>query len=297
MSEQQPTIQGLGPEDTRWLIQEVQAILRELGETWTVVDEVVFELSGGQVLGLDNLARRLQLFPRARWQELVRDQLTTLLPFNGPPESVEPAALRAKLVHPETMPDLEYEPLELLPGLPAVLSAQMPGFTISMGSLDLVDDRDDAYAVAMENLTRLPQPQHARRRLDPHLPKSWVEFLDAGDSFGASRVMVLPDLMRRTLQREFPASGVLVAVPTKFELWIHLPVDESVIETSLLLAYDAYDKYVSEPFPLSPDVYVVSPDMRAEVLVRPDRTGAFVNDDAFARLLASLGHHGPAEAA
>ena len=297
MSNERPTIQGLNARDTRWLVREVEAILRELDRAWTVVDEVAFELSTGQLLGLDNLARRLQLSPRAHWQQLVRNQVTTLLSLATPPESIAPEALRPKLEQPGTMGDLEYKPLEPLPGLHAVLSAQMPGFTIQMGNLNLVDDRDDAYAVALENLTTLPRPRHARRRLDPHLPESWVEYLEADDSFGASRVMVLPELVRSVLQRDFPASGVLVAVPTKFDLWIHLPVDDSVVDTALLLAYSAYARCTSNPFPLSPDVYLVSPDMRAEMLVQPDRTGAFVNQETLERLLDGLEPHDPAEAA
>lgn len=297
MSKQPHSIQGLSTRDTQWLIREVEAILREFDRTWTMVGDVAFELAGGQVLGLDNLARRLQLFPKARWQELVRDQLATLLSLTGPPESVAPESLRAKLERPESLDNLEYEPLEPLPGLQAVLSSQQQGMTIQMGTLDLVDDREQAYATALDNLTGLPRPHHGRRRLDPHLPTSWVEFLTADDSFGASRVLVLPDLMRRTLQWDFPPSGVLVAVPTKFDLWIHRPVDESTVETALLLAYEAHTRCSSAPFPLSPHVYVVSPDMRAEVLVRPDRTGGFINQDLLERLLAGLGPHGPAEAA
>lgn len=296
MSTQPPTIQGLDAQDTRWLVDEVAALLRELDRSWTLVDGVAFELSCGRVLGLDNLARRLQLFPRARWRELVRDQITTLLSITDLPESVAPETLRPKLEQAGTLGDLDYEPLELLPGLPAVLSAQLPGMTIQMGNLDLVGDRDEAYAAALDNLSSLPRPRHARRRLDPRLPESWVEFLDADDSFGASRVLVLPDLLRRTLRQDFPASGVLVAVPTKFDLWIHLPVDESVIETSLLLAYDALTTCTSNPFPLSPCVYAVSPDMQAEVLVQPDRTGASINEEALGRLLEAL-PPGPASAA
>lgn len=297
MSTEPPTIQGLDAQDTRWLIDEVAGLLRELDTAWTMVDAVAFRLAGGQVLGLDNLARRLQLFPRARWQELVRDQVTTLLSLTALPESVAPETLRPKLEPAETMGDLEYDPLVLLPDLPAVLSAQLPGMTIQMGNLDFVGDRDQAYTAALENLSKLPRPRHARRRLDPRLPASWVEFLDADDSFGASRVLVLPDLLRRTLRQDFPASGVLVAVPTKFHLWIHLPTDESVLETSLLLAREALTTYASNPFPLSPCVYLLSPDMQADVLVRPDRTGVFVNQEALGRLLAALGPNGPAEAA
>lgn len=289
-------IQSLSASDSRWLISEVEAILRELGRDWTLVDDVAFELADGPVLGLDNLARRLLLSPRDRWPELVRDQLTALLSVSVP-DSVPQEALRAKLEPPELMVGLEYEPLELLPGLPAVLSAQLPGMTIQMGSLDLVEGRDEAYATALDNLTRLPLPRQARRRIDPRLPHSWVEFLESDDAFGASRVMVLPHLLRRLLRRDFPASGVLVAVPTKFDLWIHVPIDDTVVDTALLLAHDALVRFTSAPFPLTPHVYLVSPDMHAETVIEADRSGAYVDQRALGRLVHELRPHGPAEAA
>lgn len=296
MTNDPPTIQSLSASDTRWLIGEVEAILRELDREWTLVDEVVVELADGPVLGLDNLARRLTLAPRDRWPQLVRDQLTTLLSVSVP-DSVPPEALRAKLEPPELVVELEYEPLELLPGLPAVLAAQLPGMTIQMRGLDLVEGRDEAYATALDNLTRLPLPRQTRRRLEPRLPHSWVEFLESDDSFGASRVLVLPDLIRRLLRRDFPTSGVLVALPTKFDLWIHVPTDDSVVDTALLLAHDAWARFASAPFPLTPHVYLVSPDMHAETVVAADRAGAHVNRGALGRLVRELGPHGPAEAA
>jgi hypothetical protein len=296
MTHDSPTVQGLSASQTRWLVREVEAVLHELGREWSLVDGVAFQLTDGPLMGLDNLARRLQLFPTARWPELVRAQLTTMLSVSLP-DSVAPEHLRAKLERPETLGDLDYQPLELLPGLPAVLSAQLPGATVQMGTLDRVEGRDQAYATALDNLTRLPLPRHVRRRADPRVPHSWIEFLEAGDSFGASRVLVLPDVVRRVLRRDFPASGVLVAVPTKFDLWIHVPTDVSVVDTALLLAHDAFAQFSSAPFPLTPHVYLVSPDMQAEALVVPDRAGADVNRSALERLLGQLAPDGPAEAA
>lgn len=284
MNSSGPTIQCLSPRDSRWLIDHVGSILRELGRTWTMVDDVAFQLTDGPLMGLDNLARRLHLAPRRAWPRLVRDQITTLLSADGPPTSIPPEALRPKLMDGSMTDTLSYTPLEPLPGLPAVLSAQMDGYAVIMQSLDLVEDRDEAYATALENLAALPLPQHRRRRLDPRLRESWVEQLVADDSYGASRVMLLPELVRRVLGRDFPETGLLVAVPTKFELWIHVPVDETVVETAALLAREAYSVFATEPFAISPDVFLVTPDMHGEVLVRPDRGGAWIDVDALERL-------------
>lgn len=292
-----PTIQRLSTRDTRWLVDQVGSVLRELGRSWTVVDDVAFQLTDGPLLGLDNLARRLHLAPRRSWERLVREQITTLVrSVSGPPE-IPVSALLPKLVDPATVTQLDYDPLEPLPGLPALLSAQMDGYTVAMYTLDLVDDRDEAYATALTNLAALRRPQHRRRRLDHRVRESWVEHLVADDSYGASRVMLLPDLMRTLLGREFPASGVLVAVPTKFDLWVHVPVDETVVETAALLAYEALAASSTQPFAISPDVFLVTPDMHAEVLVQPDREGAWVGTDTLDRLLAGLPRSGTGEAA
>ncbi|CAB4737365.1 unannotated protein [freshwater metagenome] len=112
--------------------------------------------------------------------------------------------------------------------------------------------------------------------------------LRADDSFGASRVMVLPEALRRTLRREIPPSGVLVAVPHKFEMWLHFPVDDSVLDVSVGMAFDALCAWAQEPFPLSPHVYLVSPDMHAEVLVAADAEGASLDHRRLRQLIRSL---------
>lgn len=282
-------VHPLSAQDTRWLLREVEAVLRTRGHTWTLVDGRAFQLTDGPIMGLDNLARRLHLAPRRAWRRLVREQVTTLLSGFDPRAAIRAEDLRVRLLDPATMPDLEYEPLRPLPGLHGVLSAQGPGLTALFGKLDTVEvERDDAYVRALENLAALPLPQHVRRRLDPDLPGSWVDVLRADDSFGASRVMVLPEVLRRTLRREIPPSGVLVAVPHKFEMWLHFPVDNSVLDVSVEMAFEALCAWAEEPFPLSPHVYLVSPDMHAEVLVAADAEGASLDHRRLRQLIRSL---------
>ena len=92
----------------------------------------------------------------------------------------------------------------------------------------------------------------------------------------------------RALRTDFPSHGVLVAVPTKCELGVHVPVDEDVVQTALRMSWLSHRTWSEEPYPISPDIFLVSPDMRATVLVRPDREGCDLNESAMRGLLRSL---------
>ena len=283
-----PRLPGLSSTDTRWLVSEAQRVLADLGEKTAVLDGVALTLAEGRVMGLDNLARTISLMPRERWSRAVRDQLSALvhIRLDEPPATKD---LRVKLWPRERAVEfLTYDALEPLPGVVAVLAAQGDRVSHEFGKLDLVGDREDAYEAALANLTALPRPRHTRRRADPRVKGSWVEFLDSSDAYGAARVVVLPEVMRRVLRTDFPSHGVLVAVPTKFELWVHVPVDGDVVQTALSMSWLSHRTWSEEPYPISPDIFLVSPDMRATVLVRPDREGCDVNESAMRALLRSL---------
>ncbi|MCY7401178.1 MAG: hypothetical protein LH477_09490 [Nocardioides sp.] len=281
-----PRLPGLSAADTRWLVAEAQRVLADLGETSTVLEGVALTLADQRVMGLDNLARAVSRLPRKRWARAVRDQLTALVHVR-PDTTPAIEDLRVKLWPAERADDLTYEPLEPLPGVVAVLAAQGNGVSLEFSKLDLVGERDEAYQAALTNVAGLPRPRHTRRRIDPHSRNSWVDFLDSGDAYGAARVVVLPDLMRK-LRIDFPPHGVLVAVPTKFELWVHVPVHEDVVQTALTMSWLAHQTWVEEPYPVSPDVFLVSPDMDAVRLVRPDHHGCEVDERTMLGLVRAM---------
>lgn len=291
MTTKDPRLPGLSATDTRWLVHQAQRVLDELGKPSEVLDGVALTIPDGPVVGLDNLARTISPMPRRRWAREVRDQLTALMAIR-PDEPPERGALRVKLRAKDEAEDfVTYEALEPLPGVIAVLAAQGDRVSHEFGGLDLVGDREAAYDTALANLAALPLPRHVRRLADPRVRTSWVEHLESTDAYGAARVTVLPDLLRRT-GIDFPEHGLLVAVPTKHRLWVHVPVDGGVVDTAGAMAWDAYRTWAAEPYPISPDVFLVSPDMHATLLVRPDREGCDVDAAAFARLLDAVG---PAE--
>lgn len=287
MTNDTPRLPGLTAADTRWLVSEAQRVLAGLGKSTTVLDGIALTVVDGPTVGLDNLARTISMMPRKRWSRAVRDQLTVLTRAR-PDQPPAQEDLRVKL-WPRDRADelLTYDAIEPLPGLVAVLAAQGDGFSQEFGKLDLVGDRDEAYDTALGNVTALPRPRHTRRRLDPDVRSSWVEFLDSSDAYGAARVTVLPDLLRK-LRIDFPPHGVLVAVPTKFELWVHVPVDEGVVDTAVAMSWMALRTFAEEPYPISPDIFLVSADMRAVRVVAPDARGFELDDRALLGLLHAM---------
>lgn len=283
-----PRLPGLTTADTRWLVAEAQRVLTDLGHSSSVVEGIALNLEDGRTLGLDNLARTVSRMPRGRWTRAVRDQLSALVAVrpDQPPATDD---LRVKLWPRERADELlTYDALEPLPGVVAVLAAQGDRVCHEFGKLDLVGDRDEAYEAALTNVAGLPRPRHTRRRIDPHTHNSWVEFLHSSDAYGAARVVVLPDVLRRVLRTDFPPHGVLVAVPTKVELWVHVPVDEDVVMTAVRMSWLAYRTWAEEPYPVSPDIFLVSPDMHAVRLARPDHEGCDLDEGAMLGLLRSL---------
>ncbi|MEI2711865.1 MAG: hypothetical protein V9G04_00860 [Nocardioides sp.] len=279
---------GLSAGDTRWLLQEAEQVLRDHGHEPVLNADLAFDLPDGRFLGLGNLALTVRRLPRRKWKQCVRQQLTTLLAIDLS-APVTRDQIFAKL-WPEAAAQefAEYEPLMPLPGVAALLVGNGEGCTFEFGKLDQVGDREEAYATALDNLAALPLPQRTSRRIDPHIRDSWMEVLEARDPFSAARVLVLPHLIRRVLDRDFPESGVLVAVPNKFELWVHVPVDESVLQTALTMAWHSYSEWGQSPYAISPNIFHVSPDMRARVLVAPDQEGVDLHQQAMVDLLERL---------
>jgi hypothetical protein len=287
MTTNDPRLPGLIARDTRWLVSEARQVLSDLGHSSDVLDGVALTIPDGPTVGLDNLARTVSRLPRRRWAREVRDQLTALVAVR-PDEPPERSALRVKLWAKDRAEDFfTYETIEPLPGVVAVLAAQGDRVSHEFGRLDLVGDRDEAYDTALANVADLPLPRHVRRLAARRVRTSWVEHLESADAYGAARVTVLPDLLRRT-GIEFPQHGLLVAVPTKHRLWLHVPVDGYVVDTATAMAWDAYRTWAAQPYPISPDVFLISPDMQATWLVRPDHEGCDLHRDAFRRLLEAV---------
>ncbi len=110
-----------------------------------------------------------------------------------------------------------------------------------------------------------------------------------GSVYTASKLLVLPDLMRRTAGVEEPAHGVLVCVPNRHQVAFHPIVDAAVLPSLQALAQFAAMGFSEGVGPVSPYVYWWQQG-RLTQLSRADADGGLVIevDQEFGQVLAEL---------
>lgn len=282
----EPRLCGLTTRDTRWLLDEALRVLTDLDHPASVVDGVALTLDDGRTMGLDNLARTISWLPRGQWARAVRDQLSALVDLvpDQPPATTD---LRVELWARERADEfLTYDAMGPLPGVVAVLAAQgdrvltirCPGSHRGPGRR--LRRRPDQPGRAASPPTHAAAHRPARARPVGRVPGQHG-FLRCRTRRGPARPA--PPSADR-----LPPHGVLVAVPTERELWVHVPVDENVVQTALTMSSLAYRTWAEEPYPISPDVFLVSPDMQATRLVKPDHEGCELGQAAMLHLLTAL---------
>ncbi|MDX3003661.1 hypothetical protein PWY87_18380 [Kribbella solani] len=235
---------------------------------------VAADPSDNQVLGLSNLARVLAGHPESFWPDLVTEHFTDLLDKLDKGSAPLPDDPRRELVQrlvPRVSlpPDWSIDRPEFVPGLLSVPATAADGIiTMYLKASDLGISWDQAEAYGLANL----------RRLTDH-----VEFFDhdefrlaaiTGSPFAASRALVLDTVLRESLQVEHAPHGVLAAVPARDALILHVIKDLSVIPALGLMLNVAGRCYSHDPGPLSPEVYLVTPDLDwlPATTVLPDHT-------------------------
>jgi hypothetical protein len=230
------------------------------------------ERSGtGPVLGLSNLARTIARYDESHWPALVDEHFTELLQQlrqGPPPPPADPEReLIQRLVPRESLPaDWTADRADFLPGLVSVPATVDEGIvTMYLDPSDLGLTWSAAERLGLANL----------RALTDHV--EYVEHDDlriafvTGTPFAASRALVLDTVLRESLHVDaFPhpdrppgdsaPHGVLAALPARDILMIHVIQDLSVIPALGLLLNLAARSHSHDPGPLTPDVYLVTPD-------------------------------------
>lgn len=248
----------------------------------------------GPVLGLSNLARTLSRYAEDHWPDLIEEHFVQLLGCvrHGPPAPpADPERqLIQRLVPREALPaDWTADRPDFLPGLLSVPATVEDGIvTMFLEPSDLGLTWSAAEHLGLTNL----------RRLTDH-----VEYVDhddlrisliTGTSFAASRALVLDTVLQETLQLESPPPhGVLVALPARDLLLIHVIRDLSVIPALGLLLNLAARSHTHDPGPLSPEVHLVTldptPTWHPATTQSPDHTPLRLSLqlDALTKLLAT----------
>jgi hypothetical protein len=216
----------------------------------------------GREWGLWNVAATCHAEPSQRaWPEAVRRHVESLLtPAPSPEDLTDDEVLAAavlrvygdEMLMPRSRAEMTYA-RELAEGLVEALVLDSP--TSVMLLLDSTVARvgaDRLRAAGLEHLLAEPWGQVERLTTRAGATLALVE----GDSvFTASRVLVMPDTLRRVFgEREYP-DGVLVAMPDRHHLWLH-PIDDTTVVPALqTLAGNTAQTFATAVGGVSPAVY------------------------------------------
>lgn len=216
----------------------------------------------GRVWGLWNVAATCHAEGAQRgWPEVVHRHVESLLtPAPSPEDLTADEVLAAAVlrvygdesISPESRAEMTYA-RELAPGLLEGLVLDSP--TMVTVLLDPTVARvgvDRLRAAGLEHL--LTEPAGDVDRITSRAG-AVLTVLEGESVFTASRVLVMPDTLRRMFgQREYP-DGVLVAVPDRHHLWAHPVDDTSVVPALQSLAGLAAQTYATAVGGVSPSVY------------------------------------------
>lgn len=261
-----------------------------------VVDRGALRLAGPepQQLGLHNLAAHAADLKYSEWAALVQRHLDLLLAHgNSSDEPVDPRRLLAKLRMAEDLPEGKVQSaLHPLPGVFALLAEDRPDVVVEFFSEERAGI-PDPWNVARDNLRALPAPEH---QVVGDEPGGDVHVFTTDDFFGASRLLVLPDLLAGIGAR-IPETGVFVAVPNRHLFLVHLPVGPAVISAMQWMVTVATNEYPEAPGPVSPHLYHLTTGFEAQQVTGqdPDGTIAIEVRDQVADAFEQLGLIGDTE--
>ena len=213
------------------------------------------------LIGLSNLARSAARIEEDNWPALVEEHFSEVLSQlrNGaPPLPADPERELIQRIVPRDAlpPDWTTDRADFLPGLIAVPSTDNGGLiSIFLDPSDLDLTSSDADRFGLANLRRLED-----RAVTVDEGGLRITFIN-GAGYAASRALVLDTVLRETLHLEPPPYGVLAALPARDTLMLHVIQDLGMIPALGLMIRLAARSYSRDPGPLSPDVYLVTPDL------------------------------------
>lgn len=236
----------------------------------------------GHVHGLTNLAALAAQTPPRDWVTMVDRHVVGMLTAYATPDPTGLDEARDLLLPKIRMlrdipePHPAYAP-EVLPGLVAVAALDYPTHVSELVSDARVDELGGwptVREVAWQNLRRLPPPVVSRVLARPDAPDSTVLALACADYFGASRLLVLDEVLAgQGIER--PTHGVLVAVPHRHLLLVHVLEGAGVVAALEMMSRTARGEYQGEPGAVSPEVYYRDAEGRGEQVTNTDpATGA-----------------------
>ena len=211
---------------------------------------------GGAFFGLGNLARTVATQPRQRWAQLVEQHVDELLAnvLRPPDLPTDPARqLYLRLAATSSLPaEWTAQLPEFLPGLVAVPATSNNGtFTLHFDPSTFGLTWTEAHRIALTNLNQFTDNV-------THIDYEGVQLEVLSDNtWAASRALVLDTVLRESLQLEDPQYGVLVALPARNLLLIHVIRDLAVLPALGAMLHLTHDAYEAAPGPLTRSIYLV----------------------------------------
>lgn len=252
-----PVLAPLSTLEAGELVELAKRAASERGLRMTYDGDGALVTDDGLVAGLTNLARTVSGHRRRRWREIVGshfDQVAGSVRAGPPLPPVDPAKeVYLRLVSARSLPpDWGASLPEFVPGV-----VRVPA-TYADGAVAMHLDPDQLGLTAAEaveaGLTNLRALTDEVDRV--HHEGAEIAAL-SGSMFTASRALVLDTVLRESLHVENPSYGVLVAMPTRDLLLVHVIEDHGIVPAMDLMATIAARYYAEHPGPVSPHVYYV----------------------------------------
>ncbi|GGC01727.1 hypothetical protein [Cellulomonas carbonis] len=245
--------------------REVVALLqREFAEHGieTVPDDGALRAADGRTYGTAGIAHLASLNPRRRWGRLVAAHVAQLLVAEATPEARSLDEVRdtlyLRVVHVETLaggdPGIESAARPLvgdLVVLPAIDHPEHVSLVDSAETVGLLGGWDAVREVGLANLRRLRPDQTTTIE-----SQGATIHLSGGGFMNASRALVMDDLLREDFGVERPRGGVLVVLPNRQVVALHVlggPELPQAVQALLGIASEESD----QPGGVSEHVYLV----------------------------------------
>ncbi|NTW38936.1 MAG: hypothetical protein HGA44_03475 [Cellulomonadaceae bacterium] len=263
------------------------------------------EAADGEVFGLWNVAASCHAVgSRKQWRAVVRTHVDALVDTPPDPSELSAAELLDGVVlrvhglatmPPESLEWLTYARL-VAPDLIEVLVLDSPTMVTTLNDGVVAQhDREALQRAGLERLVREPIDVVERLDVDSDVH---VDVVSGASVFVASKVLVLPDVLRRVYSERTYPHGVLVALPDRHHLLLH-PLDGPAVVLALqAMASMAAEQFATAAGGVSPSVFWwLAGTMRR--LSRFDEDGdlAIEVDPVFGDVLSRLtaGHEPPGE--
>jgi hypothetical protein len=293
-----PSLPMLTVDEAAWLAALVRTAFAEHGRE-TTPDGSGGLRGDGQTYGLHNLAAHVVAVPRRAWPDVARRHVRDMVAADRTPHPTSLDEVRDQvLLKLRAVSELPSEPPsyapEVLPGIVAVAAIDYPTHVSELLDNDRLTPLggwDAVRPVALENLRRLEPPHVEDIVSHQGDPTSIVHVMVADDFFGAARVCVLEQVLASTLGVERPRHGVLVAVPNRHVMAVHVPTGPGILPALNTLAALAAGESVEAPGPVSPYVFLMTPGGRVEQVTARGEDGELVVDatGALADVMDALG--------